>query len=356
MQRVSNPTALFTATLACSAMAGLAHAATFQWNVNSGQFGSAGNWAPNATFSGSNSDQYKFGNAGSATVSSDINIDSSMLQTGGGNGAPAGTVTVEADNTLSLGSLGLSVPKNLTSPSALTVNGTVNVQGNYEIAARDAASLTINSGGTFNAGGSGFFGIHNIDGDINSENTAVAHIVNRGTFSSTGDVRFGNGINGGGKGTFVNEGGDASFPSLRLNAGTNPSILEMRGSEGSVSTDFGLYANHSSVRLNFIFDEDGIAPLHIDNEAEINDAVLNINADAAPGGTYTLIDANRSEGGFGVNGSFSAINFTGSRTGTVTIDSATNEVIVETVPEPGALALLVVGGVITFGPGRRSAR
>lgn len=303
---------------------GLAHAATYQWTVASGNWATPGGWNPSGPPAPNDTAFLNYGgNAGAtATVNSSTdyagvvydgiysNNDAIAVATGG-------NLTVNA--ALIVGDVNNATP-------TVTTTGTVNQTG---------GTMNINEGTLGTNGGGNTEGIYNLSGGTLSVNYtdgtgSTGLVIGTGT-NNTGYL----GISGG---TFT------SAAPIQLAYGT----MLVAGSSGSASytgTGTGLTVSADGI-LSFIMGATSVSDVNLNSGALslASGSTLTVNGSAytGNGGVIPLV-------GFGSStGNFSNIALTG-------FSSRFNESVVPTanalnlditvVPEPATLGLVALGGM-----------
>ena len=373
------------------------NAATGTWNVPAGDYNDAGNWTGLGGNPPTTADTLNIRDGRTATVST--TASGGIIQLGN-NASSTGHLAVVAGGNLTATTNHIAMGAD--SAATLTISGgSVNAttqltvgQGARSFGTLAMSSGTLSAGSQLNVGnGWGSTGVVNMTGGtlLMSGNalqvgvrgngtlyiangavvtSSVANTVLRiGVYSSdtAGSLGFsGSGLvtlagslyaqavtmgHNGGQGEMQLNGGDLYLTgSFAMNSGiTNgehEGKLVVNGSEGSFSVGSLLAGGSTNAGVVFEFNADanGFTELKArGGNIDVTDAILNINLDAYAGGATNIVLMSTISGSW--IGTFSDINFTGSKTGTVIYGTDGKSLILQVVPEPATIGMMIIAGI-----------
>jgi hypothetical protein len=157
-------------------------------------------------------------------------------------------------------------------------------------------------------------------------------------------VIFGNNavaVNGSGTLNLTNNFKLTTATDVRAVTGNNTANLNVYGSGGLFSVGGNFSFTNSKASLNFIADAAGFTTINVSSNINIAGSTLNLNLDAYTGSSTNLVLMN----GASLSGTFSSVNFTGTRSGTVIYDPSAGEVRL-ILASSRRIGLIVISSII----------
>jgi len=273
------------------------------WNVTSGDYGAAINWSP--AQAPTSIDEVRLDNGGTATISSGdhdadklylgrlANNTGHLLMSGGSLTASAAAYIASAGG---------------TTGSVTMTGSSVLVSGNMQLGSRGGATMDVGEAATVD---SATLYVGSVSGSQGTLNLAGTWNATKIIFSNTG-----------GNGHMNLDGGSLTVSGdVDMDNTTDPSRLTLNGSSGSLSAR-DLFGASSGSTFDFVADAGGVTTL-IFRSIEIGGAILNINVDAYVGTATNLVLMD----GDSLAGIFNAVNFTGSKVGTLVYDTDNGDLL-----------------------------